>query len=279
MKIILQDAEKSKIIEKVYAAGQEHVLRFWDELDESSREKLLPQLAEIDFALINKLYQDFIKHKTPGVFKGDLKPADFITLPKTDKEKAAFRKAHKIGEEALRAGRVAAFLVAGGQGSRLGFDGPKGMFPISPVKNKTLFQLHAEKILACSKKYGVIIPWYIMTSESNHVETVAYFAGNDYFGLGKENVICFEQAMIPALDPNGKLILEQKDSIFRNPNGHGGSLEALKKNGALADMQRRGIDLISYFQVDNVLIKICDPVFIGFHISAEAQMSAKVLVK
>lgn len=211
----------------------------------------------------------------PGTFE----PAEFTPLPETPEEISLFCQARGIGEKALRDGRVAAFLVAGGQGTRLGFDGPKGKFPVSPVKNKTLFQLHSEKILALSKKYDVIIPWYIMTSETNHQETVDFFVAHDYFGLNSKNVMFFRQEMIPALDPYGRLILDEKDHIFRNPNGHGGSLSALKKSGALDDMKSRGIDLIFYFQVDNVLVKICDPDFIGSHLQEQAEMSAKVVTK
>jgi UDP-N-acetylglucosamine/UDP-N-acetylgalactosamine diphosphorylase len=174
---------------------------------------------------------------------------------------------------------VAAFLVAGGQGTRLGYSGPKGKFRISPIKEKSLFQLHAEKILAMSRKYRANIPWYIMTSDTNHQETVDFFETCEYFGLNPKDVVFFSQEMIPALDANGRLILDAKDHIFTNPNGHGGSLSALKKSGALEDMRRRGIDLIFYFQVDNVLVKICDPVFLGYHVQNQAHMSTKVVAK
>jgi len=208
-----------------------------------------------------------------------LEPADFIPLPKIPEEKQAWRRAREIGEDALRGGRVAAFLVAGGQGSRLGFDGPKGKFAISPLRGKTLFQLHAEKILALGRKYGRTIPWYIMTSKTNHKETVDFFKSNDFFGLESDHVSFFEQEMIPALGAEGQLLLESPGTVFMNPNGHGGSLSALKRSGALTDMRTRGVDLIYYFQVDNVLINICDPVFLGHHLEGGAEMSAKIVAK
>jgi len=118
-----------------------------------------------------------------------------------------------------------------------------------------------------------------MTSAANHDQTVTFFEKNDYFGLGAENVVLFKQGMIPALDPNGRLFLSEKNHIFRNPNGHGGSLSALKSSGALDDMKRRGIKYVFYFQVDNVLINMCDPVFLGFHIQDGSEMSAKIVAK
>lgn len=273
------DTEQQKVVDHVHEAGQGHVFKYWDELNESSRASLLNQLQQVDLTLMAALHEKFIKSGHDSQKKGDLKPADFINLPTTKQQQAAYHQAKKVGEEALRAGRVAAFLVAGGQGTRLGFNGPKGKFPVSPVKNKTLFQLHAEKILALSRKYDVAIPWYIMTSETNHEESVEFFESNSYFGLGAGNTMFFRQEMIPALSPHGKLILDARDHIFRNPNGHGGSLSALKNSGALDDMRGRGVDIIFYFQVDNVLVKMCDPVFLGYHIQEDAEMSAKVVVK
>ena len=278
VKRVVSDTYK-EIIDKVYAAEQGHVLRFWPELNDSERAQLARQLNEIDFDLHCRLRRKYILSNNPGQVPHDLEPAEFIPLPKNRAGRDAWNNARTVGVRALRDGRVAAFLVAGGQGSRLGYDGPKGKFEVTPVKKKSLFQLQAEKIRALSKRHRIVIPWYIMTSETNHNETVSYFEDNDYFGLGRENVILFPQAMVPALDANGRLFLETKSTIFRNPNGHGGSLAALNSSGALDDMKRRGIEYVFYFQVDNVLINICDPVFLGFHIQGEADMSAKIVEK
>jgi len=279
MRIFSNNSDEQKLIDAVYAAGQGHVFRFWNELGLESRTKLLAQLREIDLELMATLNQEFIQSTENHLMQQKLEPADFISLPKTPEEIEAFNNAKKLGGKALKAGRVAAFLVAGGQGTRLGFDGPKGSFPVSPIKKKSLFQLHAEKILAMTARHGATIPWYIMTSETNHQQTIDFLERNSYFGLQPQNVILFKQEMIPALDDNGRLILDAKDNIFRNPNGHGGSLSALKNSGALQDMKKRGADLIFYFQVDNVLTKICDPVFLGFHIQKKAEMSAKIVPK
>ncbi len=279
MQILTTNNDEQELIERVRAAGQEHVFRFWDELSDQARKSLLSQLREIDFELMAMLAEKFIQSGKSTTAKGELEPAEFIPLPESPDEQVQASLAREAGEKALTDGRVAAFLVAGGQGTRLGFHGAKGKFPISPVKHKSLFQLHAEKIRALGRKYGAAIPWYIMTSETNHKETVGFFEQESYFGLKTDDVIFFTQQMVPALDPHGKLILAAKDRIFQNPNGHGGSLSALKHRGALEDMRARDIDLIFYFQVDNVLVKMCDPVFLGYHVLQNAEMSAKVCAK
>ncbi len=176
-------------------------------------------------------------------------------------------------------GKVAAFVVAGGQGTRLGFDGPKGNFPISPVKNKTLFAIFAEDILAACEKNNARCPWYIMTSPLNHQQTLDIFSANNYYGLNKKDVFIFQQRTLPNFSLDGKILLADIDAIATSPDGHGGSLRALYNSGALADMKKRGVEFISYWQVDNPLINIFDPLFIGLHALDGAEMSSKALVK
>ena len=267
------------VIDKLVAHGQQHVLRFWDELSPEGRNNLLRQAEEIDFKLLDRLIAEHVTGGDKATARGEIAPAPVVGLPRTDEAIAEAKKARETGEKLLAAGKVAAFVVAGGQATRLGYDYPKGMFPISPVKGKSLFQLHAEKILARSKRYGAPIPFYVMTSEANHRQTVDFFEQNDYFGLEDGNVRFFEQSMIPAVDLKGKFLLENKGRIFTNPNGHGGSLLALKKSGALGQMKAVGIEEIYYFQVDNPLLQICDPLFIGRHRLAKAQMSTEVVAK
>ncbi|MDZ7343193.1 MAG: UDPGP type 1 family protein [candidate division KSB1 bacterium] len=265
-------------LDKVRAAGQGHVLRFWDNLPEGSRRQLLHQLTLIDFDFIAQLYRDFILHKQPDD-ASVLMPAETISLAHQQAHPQEVHQMIALGEEKLKAGQVAAVLVAGGQASRLGFTQPKGLYPIGPVSKKSLFQLHAEKLLAMARRYATRIPWYIMISETNAGATRNFFEQNKLFGYPAADIFFFEQEMVPALDENGKLILDAPDHIFMNPNGHGGTLTALKKSGALEDMRRRGIEEIFYFQVDNVLLKICDPLFIGYHVATGAEMSAKVCGK
>lgn len=263
------------VIEKVYKSGNEHVFAFWDTLTYDQKKHLLQELSNIHFEELQKLYALTKKQVIPQ----DFEPAPFTPLPQTNEEHNKFEEARQIGIDTIKAGKVAAFVVAGGQGSRLGFEGPKGVFPIGPVSNKTLFQIHAEKIKAYEKKFGVDIPWCIMTSEANHDATVDYFEKNKFFNLNKDKVFIFRQNMIPSLDESGKLILETPYSIFRNPDGHGGSLTALYQSGTLAALLEMGIEVLSYFQVDNPLVRIIDPVFIGFHIKNHAEVSSKALKK
>ena len=184
------------------------------------------------------------------------------------------------GEALLREGKVAGFCVAGGQGTRLGWDAPKGTFPATPVRGLSLFGVFAEQLLRVKEKYGRQPPLYVLTSGVNHADTAAFFAEHDFFGLGRENVMLFQQAMMPAFDAaTAKCLLAEKDSLALSPNGHGGSLKALWTSGAIADMKERGVEQISYFQVDNPIVKTIDPLFLGMHAAAGADMSSKALAK
>ncbi|MFQ5632468.1 MAG: UTP--glucose-1-phosphate uridylyltransferase, partial [bacterium] len=268
-----------KLAEKALFAGQSHIFQNWEALSADQQKKLLIQAETIDFEALGRLTREYIHTPQNRHFQGHIESVKPISIPKTSAEINLSQKMVPIGEKALRNGSVGVLLVAGGQGSRLGFDGPKGKFPITPVKQKSLFQLHAEKILALNRRYETRIPFYIMTSEANHEETKQFFYTHSYFGLPKTDVFFFQQGMLPALDANGKLILDAPGHLFMNPNGHGGVFEALSQSGVLADLDARGIEYIFYFQVDNVLIKMCDPVFLGHHIDAQAEMSSKVCAK
>lgn len=261
-------------------AGQDQVFRFWDSLDDAGQDRLTEQLKAVDLAEIRSLVEKLLgQEEDPGGDYSGLEPAPYVQLPANGGDPALWAEARRLGEEALRAGRVAAFTVAGGQGTRLGFDGPKGTFPITPVREATLFQVFAEKILCASKTYGVGIPWFIMTSQLNHQATVDFFRSQDFFGLDESDVFFFSQGMMPAVDFDGKLILSEPDSLALSPDGHGGSLRALVRSGATAKMKERGVDVISYFQVDNPLVRCIDPTFIGFHLKEQSEMSSKMLPK
>ncbi|MBD3288673.1 UDPGP type 1 family protein [candidate division KSB1 bacterium] len=267
------------VMEKAHQYGQGHVFKYWDELNDSEKQQLLNQIKAVDFELLRRLADEHILEPAEQSVAGVLEPAEIIPIPDSDELLQKADSAGKTGEKLLRDGKVAALLVSGGQGTRLGFDGPKGKFPAGPLSNKTLFQLHAEKIIAMQRRYKTTIPWYIMTSETNDAETREFFEENKYFGLNKKDVIFFTQRMIPAMDENGKFILDSKHHIFTNPNGHGGTLFSLYDSGSLADMKKRGVEEIFYFQVDNVLLRMCDPVFLGYHVQDNAEMSSKVVPK
>ncbi|MEK7325363.1 MAG: UDPGP type 1 family protein, partial [Chloroflexota bacterium] len=188
-------------------------------------------------------------------------------------------EAVRLGRQRLASSKVAALTVAGGQGTRLGFAGPKGAVPVTPVGGKTLFQLFAETVLAAGRRYNVSNPWYVMTSPANHHETVDYFIEHNFFGLPRPDVFLFSQGMLPAFDFRGRLLLEEKHRLALSPDGHGGVLKALLLSGALDDMHARGVEVISYFQVDNPLVKPFDPLFIGLHVLTQSEMSTKVARK
>jgi len=190
-----------------------------------------------------------------------------------------YEEAKRLGRKFLAEAKVAAFTVAGGQGSRLGFDGPKGCVTVSPVREKTLFQLFGEMIKAAGERSGVRIPWYVMTNSAIHEQTVGFLKDHEFFGLNGDDVFLFPQAMLPVFDYEGKILLSDKHRLALAPDGHGGSLKSLVSSEALRDMQSRGIEIISYFQVDNPLVKPFDALFIGLHALTESDMSTKVAAK
>jgi UDP-N-acetylglucosamine/UDP-N-acetylgalactosamine diphosphorylase len=260
--------------------NQSHLLRFWEHLNEEEKQNLLAQIRQLDFAKIDDWVANFVKKTVSAGISADLSPArSYSPVPADNEQKLKYGKAFKLGEELIRKSRIAAFVVAGGQGTRLGFDGPKGNFPISPVKNKTLFQIFAEFIMAASNKYQTSCPWYIMTSPLNHAETMEIFRSNGYYGLKKSDVFIFQQGTMPNFGFDGKILLADRANIACSPDGHGGSLKALCTSGAVEDMKRRGVELLSYWQVDNPLVNIFDPLFIGLHVLDEAEMSSKAIVK
>ena len=260
--------------------GQEQLLAFYDKLDDRQKKQLLEDIEELDFSVIPGWIDRYIKGNASVGVPENFNPAPcYPAVAVSDEQQAEYAKAMRLGSDAISTSKVAAFVVAGGQGTRLGYDGPKGNLPITPVKNTTLFQLFAETILAAGKKYRTRIPWYIMTSPQNHVATVGIFESNDYFGMDTSDVILFQQGTNPNFAADGKILLADKATIASSPDGHGGSLKALYKSGALGDMKTRGIEYITYWQVDNPLINIFDPLFIGLHALDGAEMSSKALVK
>ena len=271
--------DESAIRRRAADAGQDHVFRFWADLSGYGRRRLLEQLAEIDFRQLGRLIERHVRHPEPENLPADLQPAPFIPLPTTDAQRRECCHAHGRGDRLLAAGKVAAFTVAGGQGTRLGYNGPKGAFRVGPVSERPLFQVFAEGILAVRRASGAAIPWYVMTSETNDQATRDFFAEHDYFGLPRGDVLFFRQGMMPAVDFKGRLILSAPDSLARSPDGHGGSLLALARRGMLADMADRGIEHISYWQVDNPLVPPLDPVFLGYHADAGSDMSSKMARK
>ncbi len=274
-------ANYTEIRKKFEEANQAQVFKYWDELNDTQKAKLLSQLEEVNLDEIAYLNETLLfANKTESqVDFSKLTPADYIKYPQDKETDKSWQDAKKVGEDAIVAGKLATFVVAGGQGTRLGYDAPKGTLPVSPVTHKTLFQIFAEKIKYAQKKYNVEIPFMIMTSIINHNQICDFFKAHNYFGLNPEKVIFFKQSFIPSVDKFGKIILSDKDEIALAPNGHGGCLFAMVRSGAIAKLKSLGVEYISYFQVDNPLVNIIDPYFLGFHILTKSEMSSKMIPK
>ena len=276
----MSEKRHEKALETLKTHHQEHILGFWDELDSVQKDGLLGQIEGLDFEKIDQWVENLVKNSDLSPDNRDFEQAVYYpAISPDEKLSQKYAKARELGKKLISGGKVAAFTVAGGQGTRLGFDGPKGDFPLSPIKNKTLFTIFAEAIAAASAKYGRNLPWYVMTSPLNFSQTKNIFARNNYFGLNSADIFIFQQGTVPNFDIDGRILMAKADAITCSPDGHGGSLKALYQSGAIEDMKKRGVEFISYFQVDNSLINIFDPLFIGLHAGDGAEMSSKAVKK
>ncbi len=264
---------------RLQEAGQEQLLAFWEELDSSQQTKLAAQLDAVDFAQIQQLVKG---HDAAPDWAGLAAKAASPRAMRIDSSDNEFSAADALarGEAALRDGKLGLILVAGGQGTRLGFDHPKGMYPLGPISGRTLFQILIERLRAIAIRYGTSIPMYLMTSPATHDETVAFMAENNRFGLKEDELRIFCQGTMPAVEANtGKLLLAERDSLALSPDGHGGTLAAFVKEGCMADAQQRGIEHLFYCHIDNPLAQICDPEMIGYHLLAESEMTSQAVKK
>ena len=281
----VQNSTTFASIESALAAiGQSHVLAFHSTLTPDQQRTLLAQAQDLPISELPKLITTYVTAKPSATLPSKLEPAKYYPFNHKSPTRPWDRlSALHAGEDLIRRGKVAAFVVAGGQGSRLGFEGPKGCYPAGCVTQKPLFAIFAENLLGAQDRYNVTIPWYVMTSPLNHAATVAFFEQHRFFGLHKDQVRFFPQGVMPSFDiATGKILLAAKGEIATNPDGHGGSIRALQVSGALADMKGRGIEHLSYFQVDNPLVNIIDPIFIGLHAAApdsSGEMSSKMVQK
>ncbi len=268
----------SELKSRLDAHQQQHAIAFWDELSSEQQNKLAESLADVDFGQLEQLFKASFSESSWAELAAKAKVPPSITLDDFANPES-YAKAREVGSETLRSGKVAMVVVAGGQGSRLGFDHPKGMFPIGPVSDRTLFQIFFETVRARGEEFGTTIPLYIMTSPPTHNETISFLTENNWFGIDEKDVRVFCQGTMPAVDENGKVLLESKDSIFRSPDGHGGTLKALETSGSMADMQQRGIEHLFYGQIDNPLVQICNPALIGYHVQSNSEMTSQVVRK
>lgn len=262
------------------SVGQSHVLKHYDTLDDAGKAALLGECEGIDWPEVARLIETHVKQKPTFALPDQIEPAPWYPYEPSVELRDRYARADALGQTLVTQGKVAAFTVAGGQGSRLGWEGPKGTFPGTPIRQLELFGCFAEYLLNIRENLGKAVPWYVMTSPINDAATRAFFQEQNYFGLDSADVMIFPQAMMPAIDmTTNKVLLESPSSLALSPNGHGGSLKALWTSGAIADMKKRGIEQISYTQVDNPIVRMIDPRFIGLHALADAQMSSKMLPK
>lgn len=269
---------------RLASVGQEHLLRYARSLSPTQHAALLSRISAIEIERLPEWIDRYVRHKPQNTPPTDLAPAPYLALdPATPGHAWDPVKARADGEALLRAGKVAAFTVAGGQGTRLGFEGPKGMHPAGAVTGKPLFRCLAEWIIAAQDRFGGVIPWCVMTSPINHDDTLAFFESQGWFGLHRDDVILFPQGVMPTFDKDtGLVLLASKDAPAVNPDGHGGSLRALWTSGAIERLQQRGVEHLSYVQVDNPLARVIDPVFIGLHAGhrgSSGEMSSKMIPK
>lgn len=284
--------ELEQLKEKYTKANQEQVFAFYDTLNISEKSTLYEQLSSFDPDHINKI-TDRALNPPKSQTQDDGKESGLEPLPESatasilDSKQEDIDKWYQSGLDLVADNKVGVVLMAGGQGTRLGSSAPKGCFNIGLPSEKSLFQIQAERILKiqrlAQKKGGnegkVVVPWYVMTSGPTRGPTEQYFQENNYFGLKKENVIIFEQGVLPCISNEGKILLEAKGKVAVAPDGNGGIYQALITSNVMEDMRKRGIQHIHAYCVDNCLVKVADPVFIGFSASKDVDIATKVVRK
>lgn len=260
--------------------GQGHVFRFWDDLDDAGRRSLLADCQRVDLDLVRRLVREHLAAARPrAALPRRIEPAEFFPARRSEEQTAHAARAHHEGLALLREGRVAALLVAGGQASRLGTKGPKGCYPVGPVSGESLYAIHAGKIARATRRFGRPIPWCILTSQATDGPTRTFFREHDGFGLPAEHVHFFTQGSLPAVTPAGKIVLRSRSSLLLSPDGHGGVLPALRRAGLLDRLADQGITHVFFFQVDNPLVRMLDPTFLGLPVLEEADLALKVVPK
>ena len=267
---------KQELSELLAPCDQQHLLAHWESLSAADQSHLVDQIKGLDLDQIEQLVREEEAEEDIESLAARAEPPPAVRPGEGPSDEAARRR----GEAALAQGTIGCVLVAGGQGSRLGFEHPKGMFSVGPISGARLFQILIEKIVATRRRYGSTLPLYIMTSPATDAETRSHLAEQNYYGLPADDVIVFCQGTMPAVNAaDGKLLLSAAGEIFESPDGHGGMLAAMDRSGALADMERRGIEQLFYFQVDNPLAQVADSVFLGHHLLHGSEYSLQAVVK
>ncbi len=251
--------------------NQLHLMKYYDELDAKSQKNLENQIKEIDFSLVS-----LIKNNSHNNKKGQIEPLGALALEEIEKRKDEF---FETGINALKNNKVGAVLLAGGQGTRLGFDKAKGMFNIGIEKTLYIFECLINNLMEVVKKADTWIHLFIMTNEKSNDEIITFFEEHNYFGYNKDYVSFFIQEMVPSVDYNGKILLEEKGVVSSSPNGNGGWFISMKKSGIYDKVKSYGIEWLNVFAVDNVLQKMADPYFIGAVLATESKSGSKVVRK
>ncbi len=274
----MQDALKVALF-CVHDFGQAHLLKFWNELSADERIRLSSQIQSIDFQELADLFAGAEVIIDWQELSSRAGPPAAIRLHDPN-PKYSTDEARECGEQAIRDGKIGMILVAGGQGTRLGFDQPKGMYKIGPVSNRSLFAMHTDSLRGTMRRYSTPIPLYIMTSPATDLQTKEYFAKHNLMGLKEQDLVVFCQGTMPAIDSStGRVFLESASSIALSPDGHGGIVSALSRQGILKSASDRGIEHFFYAQVDNPMVRACDPLLIGYHLLSNSQMTTQVVKK
>ena len=255
--------------------GQTQIITNYNRSDDETRKELEEQISRIDFEQVNHLYETT---KNEVTFENDIiEPIAYVEKDKLSEEE--YNKYFRLGEEAIKAGKYSAVIMAGGQGTRLGHNGPKGTFDIGLESHKSIFEILVDSLKEESNKYGVTIPCYIMTSKENNAQTEAFFEENNYFGYDKNAIKFFQQGKLPMCDENGKILINEKGVIKEAADGHGGIFQSLKRNKITDDMKQREIEWAFIGPVDNVLVKMVDPILLGIMIDKKVLAGGKSVVK
>ncbi len=262
-------------IDRLKEYGQEHLLRYYDELTPEEQKSLIEQINQADLTLLDAL-KNKDQNKETGTEGGTLAPLGALEIEQIRKNQAEYRKA---GLEAIRAGKVCALLLGGGQGTRLGFDGPKGSYNFGVTREFYIFQAQINNMLDVCKEAGCYFPLVIMTSDKNDEETRRFLKEKNYFGYPEEKIRFFRQDMAPSCDYDGKIYMEGKATLSLSPNGNGGWFKSLVKSGPDKELTAMGVEWINVFSMDNVLQRICDPVFVGATLLSGCNCGAKVVSK
>ena len=255
--------------------GQEHLLNSFNSLSKEKQSELLDAILTTNFKQMQELYETTkIKTNFENV---KLEPISHVTKAELSQEE--LEKYTSLGENAIKAGKLAVVTMAGGQGTRLGHNGPKGTYDLGLDSHKSIFEILCDTMKEACEKYHVTIPWYLMTSDANNEDTMQFFKDHNYFGYPKEAVSFFIQGKLPMIDTQGKILLDEDGMMKQAADGHGGIFEAMRKNGVLYDMKEKGIEWVYIGGVDNVLAKMVDPVLTGLAISEGTLMAGKSVVK